>query len=60
MKKECIHVWEEIDELFAITRMEKKGDAVTFLPSVGLPVVLDICNKCGELKISIAKSRGKI
>lgn len=56
----CNHEWEEIDELFAITRIEKKGDKVNFMPSVGIPVILDVCNKCGEIKISLAKSRGKL
>jgi len=58
--KECDHEWVEVEDLYAITRLDKKGENVTFLPSVGIPVVIEICKKCGEIKIFLAKSKGKI
>lgn len=56
----CNHKWKELEDLYAITRLEKKDDKVTFLPTTGVPIVISICLTCGEIKIFSAKLKGKI
>ena len=56
----CEHEWVESDELFAITRIEKNKDKINFLPSVGIPVVVELCTNCGEMRLFSAKYRGKL
>lgn len=56
---ECEHTWEEIEDLYALTRLAKNGGQVSFMPDTGIPIVISICNKCGEIKIFSAKVKGK-
>ena len=60
MVKECEHEWVELEDLYAITRLNKDGEKIEFLPSVGIPVVVNICKECGEIKIFSAKIKGRI
>ena len=60
MAKECEHEWIELEDLYAITRLNKEGEKIEFLPYVGIPIIVNICKKCGEIKIFLAKAKGKI
>ncbi len=59
-KEKCEHKWIEPKDLYAVTRLDKEGNKLTFLPSVGIPVVVQICEDCGEIKIFSAKIRGRM
>jgi len=35
---------------YAITKLEKDGEKITFMPSSGIPVVVFTCGECGYLE----------
>ena len=47
--------FQRIEGIFAVTKVEKTGSGVSFLPASGIPIVVYMCIKCGELKLYPAK-----
>ena len=51
---------KRIDGVYALTKVEKKEQEISFMPASGIPVVVFVCTKCGELKLLPAKLLGEI
>ncbi len=51
---------QRIDGLYALTKIEKNEQGITFMPASGIPIVVYVCSKCGELKLIPAKFLGEI
>lgn len=48
-----------LDGFYALTKVEKKGEEINFMPSSGMPMIVFLCKKCGELKLFPAKVFGE-
>ncbi|HLC33173.1 MAG TPA: hypothetical protein VJJ82_05070 [Candidatus Nanoarchaeia archaeon] len=51
------HEWESLSDTFALMKVDKTGDKVTFYSSIGLPVIVRSCKKCGLLRLFYGGSR---
>ena len=56
---DCEHEWEEVKELYALTKVEISEGKANFFPSSGIPIVVFLCKKCGQLKLFSAKVKGR-
>ena len=57
----CRSVMVRIQGVYALTKVTKENDAITFYPSSGVPVVVYGCEKCsGLLQLYPAKALGEI
>ncbi len=52
--------FQRIDGLYALTKVEKAGEGISFMPASGIPVIVYICTTCGEIKLFPAKLYGEI
>jgi len=47
--------FQRIDGIFAVTKVEKNDSGISFMPASGIPIIVYMCTKCGELKFYPAK-----
>lgn len=51
---------KRVDGIYALTKVAKTEQGISFMPASGIPVVVYICEDCGELKLMPAKLLGEI
>lgn len=57
----CEHNWVRADGIYALTRVRKESNGIiSFIPTNGVPVDVQVCNKCGEIKLHSAIMKGMI
>lgn len=59
-EQNCEHDFELVEGIYALTKVEEENQSLVFYPNTGIPVIIYVCKKCGEIKLFSAVAKGEI